>query len=119
MNRWLTIDHPYNEITLRMDWDAIKKAMYVAPLPRDDWDALAKAEAEIHHANYGANGWTDVMQNDGDEYLNRIWSECSMYVENEHYGPESLPAHVLRARTAKRVAQALALIAFGPEILLK
>jgi hypothetical protein len=57
------------------------------------------------------------MPNDGDEFLNLVWAQCEEYVRNEDYD-DRLPETAIVSRTGSRVAQALTVMAFGPEILL-
>lgn len=79
------------------------------PLPAAAWEALEKAERLIYsHGGYhGCNGWTDVMCNDGDQMLNLLWNQAEIAYDASF--PEDSPERKL-CQTAKRVAQALAVI---------
>jgi hypothetical protein len=114
MNRWITIDHPYDRITLEFKPEHLRKQ--AAPLRSEQWRALESAERRIYSGDRGCHGWTDVMSNDGDEFLNSLWSHAADYVQNEDFdgNGELWQLH----QTAKRVAQSLAVMAFGSEILL-
>lgn len=114
MDRTITIDHPYDRITLQFKPSVLRKDP--APLRTDQWKALEASERRIHRSGGGCNGWTDVMMNDGDEFLNRIWSHTADYVANEDFEGkgEAWRLH----ETARRVAQVLAIMAFGAEILI-
>jgi hypothetical protein len=116
MNRHITIDFPYDQITLEFKPETLRKP--AAPLRSDYWRALEAAEQRIHFRNAGANGWTDVMPNDGDEFLNAMWVQAQEYVENEWEYDRPAPEKAIIGRTASRVAQALAVLAFGADVLL-
>jgi len=119
MDRWIDIEHPYEVIHLRLH--KRMRRPIPAPLPTNCWDALNKAEARIYRSNPGMNGVTDVRPNEGDEMLNEIWDNARLYVENE-MDLESVRAEsreiIIVNRTATRVAQAYAIMAFGAEILI-
>jgi hypothetical protein len=113
MDRIITIGHDYGRIILEMPERKDK------PLSPQNWKALEEADNRFYRGNPGMNGYTHVMSNDGSAALNELWDTAWMAVEAEidgfeHKGSETL----IRARTAKRVCQAYALINFGAEILL-
>jgi hypothetical protein len=112
MNRHITIEHPYDQITLEFKPSTLRKQP--APLKSEQWRALEAAERRLYRNDPGCHGWTDVMSNDGDEFLNMVWGHAADYVNNEFLDSESTRLH----QTARRVAQALAVLAFGAEILI-
>ena len=116
MNRHITIEWPYDQITLEFKPGTLRKQP--APLSTDKWDALAKAERRIYYpGGMGCNGYTDVMVNDGDEQLNEMWSLAATAVDNilDYEGNEARKLHEI----ASRVAQCYAILNFGAEILLR
>jgi len=119
MNRHITIEWPYDQIVLEFKPEHLRKQP--APLRPRQWDALKKAEKRIYHTDPGCHGWTDVMPNEGDELLNKIWEQVSMYIENDLHTDsvreEDREAYVLH-KTASRVAQTIAVMTFGPEVLI-
>lgn len=122
MNRHITIEWPYDQITLEFKPETLRKP--AAPLRSDQWDALEKAERRVYHGDPGCHGWTDAMCNDGDEFLNSLWSHAADYSANQADceqswdGKEVQRERYIMHMTARRVAQSLAVMAFGAEILI-
>lgn len=84
------------------------------------WEAVEKAEQRLYRDDMGCHGYTDVMHYDhNDTYLGEIWANCQLSVENTDPNYSTYSAHAEKVVVAKRVAAALAVIAFGPEFLLK
>lgn len=90
----------------------------VKHLSVSQWAALEKAERPFYTGGGGGHAYTDVMgREDDDGFAYAIWWQCQSGVEMEL--DTGTPDHVLEARTAKRVAQVLAMMTFGPEILFR
>lgn len=111
---------------LRSDLNQLRKTDEEPTLNHLKWNALNVAERKLYGINDGCNAYTDVVPHGPDAYLCGIWEQCEMSVDGEYDAMSEtgtrfsdLPYRVQHARVAHRVAQALAVIAFGPEILLK
>lgn len=79
------------------------------PLVDEEWSALEEAEGRLYPVSSGLNGWTDVVENEGDATLRAIWDQAKTYVEAD--GPD---AHENAVREiAERAAAALSILAFG------
>lgn len=117
MDRYIEIEHSYENITLQFSPAA--RRPIPQPLSPENWKAFVEAEMAIYTGDPYAHGWTDVNGNTGDEMLNELWAQAENAVGASYEGNLPVPAAYLRAQSAKRVAQALAVISFGPEMLLK
>jgi hypothetical protein len=83
------------------------------------WEKLERAERDLYRGEVGANSYTGVMCYDEfDDFLGQLWSQAQIAVENHPDWSEASANSQMNA-TARRVAQALAVISFGPEFLLK
>lgn len=120
MNKHIVIDWPFDQITLEFKESTLRKPAHI--MRTDRWNAIAAAERRIYHMDPNSHGWTDVMMNDGDEFLNAIWEQAESYVRNEidlEKGlSDSVKESTILHRTASRVAQAIAILTFGPDILI-
>lgn len=91
-----------------------------APLSQPAWDALVKAEHKLYAGEFGVHAYTEVNPNDGSEMLNVMWDNAWSSVEMQMANDGDLAlAGIQYGRTARHVAAALAVIAFGPEFLIK
>jgi hypothetical protein len=87
-------------------------------LSADAWEALENAERQLYAWRAVlATATPTSMQNDGDPLLSEIWNHTYMCMEGTG-DFDGLPQYVRDAQCARRVARALALMAFGPEFLL-
>lgn len=90
----------------------------VQHLSESQWAALEKAERPYYTNGGGGHAYTDVLcRQDDDGWIYSIWWQCQAGVESD--GDIGLPDRALEARVAKRVAQALAVMSFGPEFLIR
>jgi len=107
------------EITHEIKTEVIRATMYRRPkIDAQQWEFLTVSE----HGLYGAHehSYTSVhyFEDDGvREYLGMIWEQAQISVEAE--ADTELPGDALQRRTAARVARVLAVIAFGPEFLIR
>lgn len=83
------------------------------------WEALEKAEAKLYRNEHGYLGYTDVRERDSSSELVPWWDTAWIGCESVDLNWDNLGDNVRFARVAMRVAQAVALINFGPEFLLK
>lgn len=90
------------------------------PLDQAAWDALNKAERRLHRDNPGCNGWTDVMYREDDVFPAILWRYAQNPVEEElsEAGDKHVTDAHLNGQIARRVALAINILAFGPEIAL-
>lgn len=114
MHKFITVEYPYDEITLQFP----KIVKHPFPLKPAQWAALERAERRLYRDDPGCHGWTDVNENDGSDLINQLWEQAGYGVEAIINEGSDNP-DVLMARTAARVAQALAVVSFGSEFLLK
>jgi len=92
------------------------------PMVTDEmWQALAEQEKYLYRGEVGCHSYTGVMVFDElDDFLGQIWFQAAISVENSgDHDWEKLSQRTQMAMIARRVAQTLAVINFGPEFLLK
>lgn len=81
------------------------------------WDALEKAEKPLYEKHEGVHAFTDVNVNEGHELLHFMWEHAEIQVQAQY--PEwpfsAITEEEIEAEVAKRVANALAVLAFGIE----
>lgn len=88
-------------------------------LDENQWAAFALAESRIFDRGMGMNGFSDVMTREDSAHLAEMWEQCEMNFEGSDPKWEILKSETKRTMVAKRVAQAWAIVIFGPEVLLK
>lgn len=113
MDKWIHVEYPYGKITLDFSRMAPKP---VLPLTARRWLLLERAERVLYGREQGAHGWTDVMSNDGDAFLNQLWEQA--YTASDAT-VETNDRDTIETEVARRVAAALAVLSFGREFLLK
>jgi hypothetical protein len=92
-----------------------------AALSESDWAALERAEHNIYRGEHGANAYTDVMDRyDGGMAL-FFWQQAAENLSSTEGPLWDDPEKGLYRQNmiARRTAQTLAVLAFGPEFLLK
>lgn len=127
MDRTITIDHPYQRITLDFDVPHIKRVLdQMAPtLTEQEWAALERAEQNFYRGTGAPTlGWTDVnMREDSGGMLADMWSHTRSYVANEvddeSFKTDEQRENAILHRTARRMCQTIAIMAFGADVLLK
>lgn len=127
MDKHFTIEHPYQRITL--DFTQMLRKQEQRILTEVEWTLLGAAERRVYTpGGAGTNGWTDVNIREDSQLLAECWDHAQQYVENDLENDDALSsAHaprgardsIIQHRTASRVAQAMALLAFGADILIK
>lgn len=89
----------------------------VQPLSYERWNALAVAEQRLYKDEHGCNAYTDVMpREESNPMLNAMWSYAETGADSTCDNDDP---HQIRRETARRVAAAIAVLAFGKEFLLK
>jgi|SRR5215831_8689672 len=86
----------------------------------DDWDALAEAESRLYRDDPGCHGYTDVnVQSESHPVLSKVWGHCEDNLAGTHESWDILPTYQRRILVAARVARTMAVMAFGPEFLIR
>jgi hypothetical protein len=86
----------------------------------DEWDALAEAESRLYRDDPGCHGYTDVnVRTENHPVLWRVWKHIEDNLSGTHESWDTLPNHQHRRLVAARVARTFAMMAFGPEFLLR
>jgi hypothetical protein len=115
----ITVKTGEDQPTTVVEVDGTKYIKYqeAKPLGYFEWQALEKAERHFYMGadSSGFHAWTDVVPNEGNELLNCLWEQATFGVE----GHEDLVGQFKTAEVARRVAAALAVLAFGKEMLLR
>jgi hypothetical protein len=99
----------------------------VGGLSRDRWDAIVAAENRLYSDSHGAHAFTSVhyFEDIGTTTLvSSLWNHAEMHVDNDHdldeySSTDPRRGKIIQVRTAKRVADALAVLAFGSDMLLR
>ena len=80
------------------------------------WMALVNAETKLYDGAAGSHSYTSVNVREDDGFLIGVWAQAEIAIESTN---GHMPGEVLLRQTARRVAQTLACLSFGPEFLLK
>lgn len=80
-------------------------------LTYEQWSALGDVEAKMYAGEYGAHAYTSVNDGPADPLLAAMWANAEMQAE----GTGDYDALELVEEAARRVAAALAILAFGAE----
>lgn len=90
----------------------------------DQWHLIARCEASLYRGENGAHAFTSVWHADdpfAQAMLSELWSHT--YPQAESSLEDQVEGHVgyahIENETARRIAAALAVMAFGKEFLLK
>jgi hypothetical protein len=116
MNKHITIEWPYDQITL--DFTRAKRVV-ARPMTEPEWEALQKAEQRIYPSGCGVYSYTDVNVREESELPAKMWDHAWSNAEAIEDNWDSWTGHARRTVVATRVARALALLVFPPDILIK
>lgn len=102
----------------------LPRSQVVKHLTPAQWEALEKAERPLYAGNSGAHAYTGVMgREDDDGFIATLWEICEDQMDAvgdlSTEGGHSLSTAVRMQRVAARVARVQAVIAFGPDFLLR
>ena len=91
-----------------------------ALISKTQWDALAAAERKLYSDDPGCHGYTDVnVREEPHPVLAQVWGHVEDNLASTHTEWEiANPDYRLRL-VASRVARTMAVMAFGPEFLLR
>ena len=116
MNKIVEIDYPFDMVT----FDLRKLlARHARCLTQVEWAALEKAEQRIYTSGSGVYSYTDVNVREESELVAAMWDHAYSNAESAEENWDSWTGQARRAVVATRVARALALLVFHPDILLK
>ena len=117
MDKYIPIEYQYGRIIL--DFEGMK-LRDPEPVPQKRWDELHHAERIFYKGEAGIHGWTDVNDPETNpEVINFIWEHCEQCLEmtRDHWCDlNEVSKNIIIAR---QVACTLAVMTFGPSILLK
>lgn len=115
-----SIEWPYERIVLRLNMEPLnKRFVHKDILTQEQWDALTVAERSFYQGQGGTNGWTDVNTIEDSWFVHELWAHCWNCYESADLAFENYSRASQNVLVAKRVCHALALMTFGPEILLR
>jgi hypothetical protein len=107
MNKHITIEWPYDEITL--NFEQLNKTRI---LSHEQWVMLERAEKPLYDGQHGTHAYTSVNVRGESLMAALIWQHCE---DSMSANDDSTDQH----EVAHRVARVLAIMAFGPEFILK
>jgi hypothetical protein len=102
--------------------DAVEQGMI---LSEERWEALRKAEMDFWQGTHAPTlGWTDVQCREDSSMVARVWEDCFQQMDaacefDSARESASNAEELIMSRVSHRVARALAVLVFGPDILLR
>ena len=90
------------------------------PISQSDWDALKLAEQKLYHDDPGCHGYTDVnVREEPHPVLSKVWGHVEDNLASTDMNWDIMAIDARRRLVASRVARTFAVMAFGPEFLLR
>jgi hypothetical protein len=117
MDKYIDIEFQYDKIVLNLEHMALKDH---DPVPSNFWDAIERAERRIYRDDPGTHGWTDVNDRfTSPDFIMTLWNHCEGNMSGTIADWDSFSENTQLTMIGRRVALGLALMAFGPEFLLR
>jgi hypothetical protein len=100
--------------------EMVSPVEYDTPMREVDWDALVTAERSLYRDDPGCHGYTDVnVRSENHPVLSKVWGHVEDNLAGTHPEWEIASTDYRRRMIASRVARTMAVMAFGPEFLLR